>query len=328
MRDTPKMVILTLVLMSCLPWSARSNELATTVAGIEEVRVPAGVLVLLRAELEPLETGTASWMQIVGDEVSIGSRLYVWDAISKRYWVEEKTAMGWEPEQRVAGRGEGFWLLGSGSSPGSEMVVRQVGQVPGLRGGSASMICGIQPGFSLLGYPYSGGVVWTNMGLLSEAPVGSVLLRWEVEGQVYRTYEKGEAGWKGSWDGPMGLLEGFAMDATSAWKWEERAPYTWPGTLPGLEVVSVRVLERTIQLALKASTWTDRVWEVYASESGGRVEDFLELKECGEWPRRTWCWEARRRRSGRTPSRGQGAAYSWDEDGTTPLGWWEEKEWG
>ena len=117
--------------------------------------------------------------------------------------------MGWKPDQSIAADGEGFWLLGSASASASEVVVRQVGRVPGLSEGSSSTIRGIPQGFSLLGYPYPVEIGWTKTSLLGEAPVGSVLLTWDVERQVYRTYEKGMGGWAGSCDGNAEYVGGF-----------------------------------------------------------------------------------------------------------------------
>ncbi len=186
-------------------------------------------MTLGRFDFEPMnKSGGLTVSDMFGEQLPVGSRLYLWDRSVKMFKIVVKPlGAGWGAAGRTrVSRGEGFWIHVPESAASNRYSVIITGMVPSGMTATTTTISGV----NLLGLPYPVEMKWTNTGIAKTAPVNSAVYLWNQSNQTYLSCVKSAgAGWDGAAaDAILYPGQGFWFRNTGTFEWAEAKPYSWP----------------------------------------------------------------------------------------------------
>jgi hypothetical protein len=160
---------------------------SVNMVGFNKITVPGGKLVLVSTAFESIDGTALKATDVFGDQLPNGTAVHAFDVQAGSYVTDNKGFSGWSENVTFAG-GMGFWIQ---APAGGDYEVTFKGQVP-MAEATTNLVAN---GITLLGYPYTASVMWTNTALAKTAVNGDSIHIFNPDTGSYVTYNKGFAGW-------------------------------------------------------------------------------------------------------------------------------------
>ena len=208
--------------------SAQEVLSANAVGYIKKTLPAGGKLVAMSIPLDSMTNASLVFGETsVAEEAPIGAGVSFWDPIGQTWISGGKSSKGWGSYgSQVLQPGEGFFMKGDPAAV-SDVEVTITGEVP-----SDAQLSRAIPGGDALGTlanPYPVDFVFGTSTVASNAPVGSGVAFWDVDGQTWISGGKSSKGWGSYGDQVIFAGEGFFLKVPgSATTWDVDKPYTWP----------------------------------------------------------------------------------------------------
>jgi hypothetical protein len=195
------------------------------VVGYYSVTIPANGIALVTPVLESFGSGTI--VDLIGDQLPVGSSVYVWDRTSNGYLSATRGARsGWSGTGATSLllRGDAVWLVPT--KDGVQRTVTFMGEAPGAYNQAATTTVHNISGADAVGYAYPTDTLWTNTALSSLLGAGSSLHVWNMATQGYDTFTKGSrSGWGGAATLTIKAGQAFWVTTSAPIDWSEVVPY-------------------------------------------------------------------------------------------------------
>jgi hypothetical protein len=221
MKSKWSMAVAVMVAASCA--MAATNEVTSVnVVGFNRIAIPPNGMALVTLNFESF--GNSTLQDLIGDQLAVNSKAYIWDRASNTYVGASRTRGGWSATNVIM-RGDAFWLKPAASA--TTNYVTFMGEAPAAYNqGQSTTIFGIS-GMEAVGYAYPTDLVWTNTALAKvQTQVNDKLYIWNVNTQGYDGYSKT----RGGWSTPAGFTipagRAFWLKTSVTIDWTEDAPYS------------------------------------------------------------------------------------------------------
>lgn len=202
--------------------------LSRNAVGYVKTTIERGDVDLLSLNFNPLgETDYYTVDDLFGDQLPSGSAVFVWDADSQEYVVENRFPgpAGWQPNTAELRPGMSFFVRVGASAPEEEYEVVMMGEVLD----EESVTLSGATGLTALSVPFPVSMMFVETDLAEILPVGSALFYWDAAMQEYQTINKFPGvGWIPD-DFVVEPGKGFFVRNSGAgFSWVEDKPYDWP----------------------------------------------------------------------------------------------------
>lgn len=173
------------------PESHSNAEIGSmNIAGYQCITCPRGKSVLAATAFESIGGKDMKSADVFGDQLPIGSVVFAYDPSTRTYIRDSRTAGGWSTNITFK-HGMGFWITVPGDAPEESYEVATMGEVS-MAETTTNLLAN---GSTLLAFPYTAGVLWTNTALARNACLGDKLMVYNpVTGYRSYTYSS-RAGW-------------------------------------------------------------------------------------------------------------------------------------
>ena len=229
------------ILLACGSWSfGQTNVLSQNAVGYVKVSINEGDLAMVSYDFLDIDGNPTTASDVIGDQLPLGSRLFLWDAGSQAYVIEnfqaglKAAADAWAPDSNAIGPGDGFFVEAASGGGSASYDVFMTGEFPGANNNSDSTDVSIASALTGAGYPYPASIDWTATELALGAGVGDRFLNWDTAAQNYNlaNFESGLKAAANAWSNPSEVIEpgeGFFYDNNGgARTWTEVKPYAFP----------------------------------------------------------------------------------------------------
>ncbi len=197
---------------------------SVNVVGYYSVTIPANRLALVTPVLESFGSGNLD--ELVGQQVPVGSKIYVWDRVNKNYIISTPNAITkkWNYTNTLV-RGDVFWI--KPLTNGISYTITMMGEVPGTYNSAGTTTVANVTGTDAVGYTYPIDIAWTNTTLSVAAGKGATMYIWNASTGSYTIYTSNLI--TGNWNTPAGFLikagEAFWIKPKVPLDWIEEVPY-------------------------------------------------------------------------------------------------------
>ena len=220
-------LILALVLVGT--WAfGQTQVLSRNAVGYVKVVAEKGKFHFMGHNFLNIDGSMVTITNLLGDQVPIGSTVYVWDPVGQAYVSASRTIAGWGAGgTNVLPPGRGFWLSIPSGAASNYYDIYLMGEVPDRISMSTSTVS-VVSGFSMTGYPFPAEEFFTNTTLAKNAQIGDTMYYWTTN-QTYGSLSRTVAGWgiaAQNFKVTPGM--GFWYKANASTNWQEPKPYTWP----------------------------------------------------------------------------------------------------
>ncbi len=164
---------------------------SVNIVGYNKITCPTNKYVLVSTAFESLNGQALTAQDVFGDQLPMGSSIYAYNPLISGYDIDNFGFAGWGTAITFKGY-MGFWVYvpDIGSGPASYDVTLS-GQVPM----AAAVSNAVYTGFTMLGFPYTASVEWTNTALAINAQMGDTIHVWDPNTQTYSPNNLGFSGW-------------------------------------------------------------------------------------------------------------------------------------
>jgi len=191
--------------------AATNTATSVNIVGFNKVNCPTNKYVLVSCAFEAIDGHNLTAQDVFGDQLPLGSSVYAYNNQLNGYDIDNYGFAGWGSTITFKGY-MGFWIAVPEVEAGpASYDVSISGQVPM----SSAISNTVYSGFTLLGFPYSASVLWTNTSLAVNAQLGDTVHVWDVGAQAYSSYNLGFSGW-GDPNLVLNVGQGFWFETTSA----------------------------------------------------------------------------------------------------------------
>ena len=228
MRRTIAVVAL-LAVMGTFVHAQTTQVVSRNAVGYVKIEAPKGEFAMLRNDFLPVDGAEPTVVTVLGQQVPVNTKVYIWDPISSGYLIETRVPFGsgWSPATNVLDTGRGFWLQVPATAPSNTYTVFMMGEVPDRFTQPTSTVQVAGSTFSQIGYPYPVTMAWTNTALAAAGAVNDKVYFWNGAGYDIITkspfggwqppdveFQPGDAFWYANGGGEI--------------TWNEPKPYDWP----------------------------------------------------------------------------------------------------
>lgn len=211
-----KKLVMTVAVLACAASIVSAQTVTSAnMVGYAKFDAVGGQLTLVGVNFE---TGGATVVDLIGDQLPGGSKLYIWDKSANTYIPVAKGLFGWSPGATVLDNGDALWVE-SGAVAGVTNEVVFSGEVLLSKTNSVAM-----SGLDCTAYFYPVETLWGDTDLQVQLGTGSKLYVWN--GDSYDPYTKGLFGWGAGLNVIIGPTTGFWVESAGAITWEETRPFT------------------------------------------------------------------------------------------------------
>lgn len=186
------LVILGMISGSAFVYAA-SEVTSVNIVGYQKITCEKGKLHLVSTAFNSPTGGVMRSADVFGSQLPNGSSIYAYDTVSKTYKIDNKSFSGWGTNIVYDG-GMGFWIQVPSSAASNSYQVTLMGEVP-MESVSSNTVAN---GLTLMGYPYTASVLWTNTSLAKSAINGDALYVFNSSNGNYTVYNRGFSGWGAS----------------------------------------------------------------------------------------------------------------------------------
>lgn len=201
---------------------AQTEIRSENAVGYVKVEAPKGTLNLISHNFDSIDGQPVTVANLLGDQVPVGSAVFIWDKNAQKYTFENNLILGWNPGTNVLQRGLGFWLKIPDTAPSNSYNVYLMGEVPESTNANDNTVSGLM----LAGFPYPVQIAFTNTALAQNASIGDKLYYWKTN-QQYGYVNRLIIGWNPN-DFVIEPGMGFWYQTANPQAWDETKPYTWP----------------------------------------------------------------------------------------------------
>ena len=140
---------------------------SVNMVGFQKVTAERGKFILVTSAFQSIDGSELKCIDVFGTQLPEGSWVHAYDPYTSAYVSDNLSGFGWSGNITFDG-GMGFWIEVPDwvADPSYEVALK--GQVP-----METVISNyVANGFTLLGYPYTASVLWTNTTLAKNATPG------------------------------------------------------------------------------------------------------------------------------------------------------------
>jgi len=208
-----KKSMVALLLSGIISGAASAQSVSSAnIVGYNQITIPSNDFALISTSF----INDSNTVEGLFGDLPTGSTVYMWDTSNQRYNTFGKTRSGWgDAGTNILNSGSGAFVK---LPAGVQTNVIFSGDVP--VDGEFSVYTA--NGLTLMSYPYSADVAFTNTTLAKDALVGDSISFWD-NGWV--TYGKTRSGWSGVDDVKLELGQAFFYRSTTNAERKETRPY-------------------------------------------------------------------------------------------------------
>lgn len=162
---------------------------SVNIVGYSKIDCLKGKVVLVNTAFKKVGGGSLNASDVVGDQLPLGSSIYAYDPTLPGYIADNSEESGWTTNINFAGN-MGFWISVPSDAVSNSYAVVLSGEAPLNLADTNKVYSGI----TLLGYPYTASVAWTNTTLAKSAQPGDSLYVYNPT-NGYTSYNMEEGGW-------------------------------------------------------------------------------------------------------------------------------------
>lgn len=205
---------------------AQTNVASQNAVGYIKHDIERGDFKLIQTPFFDIDGSDVTVDEVFGDQLPIGSSVFIWDADAQSYKSESLLIVGWTPGTNVFIPGQGFFVSVPSTAPETQYTAYVMGEVPDSSTLPTATVS-IANGFTMTGVPYPVDTIWTSTTLAASAPVGSSAFLWDSVSQSYKSESKLIVGWVPGTN-VIKAGDAFFFRTASATNWTETKPYSYP----------------------------------------------------------------------------------------------------
>ncbi|HMP76654.1 MAG TPA: hypothetical protein PKE12_10200 [Kiritimatiellia bacterium] len=220
-------IALGLAVMAGSAFAQTNQVLSRNAVGYVKIEAVRSNFVFIANNFSNLLGGPVTVTNLIGNQVPIGSSLFLWDPAAQAYRSESLLFSGWTPGTNRLNTGRGFWLKIADAGPSNVYQVYLMGEVPDKNTQPTGTIP-IVSGFNMVSLPYPVSIAFTSTALAKSGAIGDSAFFWNPVSKTYYSESLIFSGWT---PGTNRVAPGQAFwyrRGGSATNWVEVKPYTWP----------------------------------------------------------------------------------------------------
>jgi len=159
---------------------------SVNIVGFNKITCAKGKWILVSSAFKSLSGAPLKSADVIGTQLPLGSSTYAYSPQLHRYLIDnyaedDNGDPAWGTNLVYQG-GMGFWINVPADAPQASYDVYLMGEVP-VDASSSNIVFN---GFTMMGYPYTANIVWTNTSLAKTAQLGDSLYTWTPATGVYQ----------------------------------------------------------------------------------------------------------------------------------------------